>query len=105
MKTFTVEASHPAHRQIRIVTTSFSRNDTSFDIQIDGESILSARDRWDGRIRTYAAMGIDSATKWVVKKLNEVHDFTFPDAPTFNREMLKEYSINEYIPPYEVTTC
>lgn len=94
MKTFEIKADHPDHKQIRIVCWSWSRNDTRFDIQIDGESILSKHDRWDGSIRTYAALHILSATTWVVKKTNEALEILLPGAPLLSVNELEATLLN-----------
>ena len=79
MKTFEINTAHPDHKRIRIVCWSWSRNDTRFDIQFDGESILSKYD--SGSIRTYAALYVLSSTKWAVKKINEALEILLPDSP------------------------
>jgi hypothetical protein len=79
MKTFEIKAAHPEHKRIRIVCWSWSRNDTRFDIQFDGESVLS--ESAAGSIRTYAALHSLSAANWVTQKVNEALGILYPDAP------------------------
>jgi hypothetical protein len=79
MKTFEIKTTHADHKCIRIVCWSWSRNDTRFDVQIDGESILSKYD--PGSIRTYAALQSLSAANWVTKKVNEALAILYPDTP------------------------
>ncbi len=79
MKTFEIKTTHADHKRIRIVCWSWSRNDTRFDVQIDGESILSKYD--SGSIRTYAALQSLSAAYWVTQKVNKALAILYPDTP------------------------
>lgn len=87
MKTFEIKADHPDHKRIRIVCWSYSRNETRFDIQIDGYSILSNLDF--NRVRAYAAVHILSSSIWVVIKANEALEILMPEAPPLTKNELQ----------------